>query len=67
MTVRAVSQGRWAESRFNKSTYVSLTLVTVIVGSQDLFGLDLVIHRLHEVAGIVGSDDVLFGCRDDLA
>lgn len=51
---------------FNKGIYVGLTLVTVIVNSSDLFGLDLVDHRLHEIAWKVGSDDVLLGCRDDL-
>lgn len=50
----------------NKSILVSLTLVTVVVSSLDLFGLDLVIHRLHEIAWIVGPDDVLLGRRDDL-
>lgn len=55
--------GQIIEDMFNKS---SLTLVTVIMSSPDLFGLDLVIHRLHEIAGVVGSDDVLLSCRDDL-
>lgn len=58
--------GQIIEGTFNKSSDVSLTLVTVIMSSPDLFGLDLVIHRLHEIAGVVGSDDVLFSCRDDL-
>lgn len=45
---------------------VRLTLVAVVMSSLDLLGLDLVFHRLHEVAWIVGPDDVLLGCRDDL-
>lgn len=58
--------GQIIEGMFNNSSDISLTLVTVIMSSLDLFGLDLVIHRLHEIAGEVGFNDVLFSCRDDL-
>lgn len=45
----------------------SLALVAVVMFGRTLLGLDLVLHRLHEVPRVVGLDDVLLGCRDHLA
>lgn len=64
-----MSHGGWGKkprARSIKAVLFSLTLVTIIMSGLDLFGLDLVIHRLHKIAWIVGSDDILLGCRDDL-
>lgn len=43
-----------------------LTLIAVVVCRLDLFGLDLSLHRLHEIAWVVRPDDVLLRCRDHL-
>lgn len=54
-------------SSFHKHTDNSLTLVAVVVVRQDLFGLNLVLHRLYEKAWVVCSDYVLLSSRDNLA
>lgn len=43
-----------------------LTLVAVVVLGIDLFCLDLVLHRLHEIARVVCFDNVLLGSGDHL-
>lgn len=44
----------------------SLTLVAVVVCNLNLFGLDLSLHCLHEIAWKVSFDNILLSCRDHL-
>lgn len=48
------------------SAYLTL-IVVIVLGLDCRFGLDLTLHRLHEVAWVVRLDYFLLSCRDHLA
>lgn len=60
------SHGKHIEVHLSWKRAPGFTLIAVVVRRMDLFGLDLALHRLHEVARVVRFDNVLLSCRDHL-